>query len=673
MSKHRERRVDAALMIVGLLLGGLGQVTLVWRRDYVWDGVLFWVGGLLCLGWMLRRSLRAQRGIGRARGFGAAWRAALTHQPVRVLMMVGGISLSFLAGGLARQRAASADHADVLVLWTLGVASFLVACQGWDRPWKRQRWNTVRSMAAEWLTANRVRVAGMVCLLLVAGTLRAYDLEHIPANLGGDEGTQGAAALEIVASPLGNPFSTGWFSVPTMSFLAYGISMRLFGATIAGLRALSALVGTATVLTTFLLGRALWGECVAWLSAAALAFSHYHVHFSRLGSNQIADGLFVTLSLWLIVRGLRTKRWGVWAAAGAVVGLGWYAYFGARLVCVIVAGYLMTQVMVSHRFLARHRRMLLVMVVAAVVVAAPLLLHYAAHPTELTSRPNQVSIFASGWLARERELTGRSTLSLLAQQFWRSISAFNHTLDPTFFYRPSVPLLDVVSGLLFVLGLVWTIAHYRRPSSLLLLIWFWLALGLGWVMTENPPSSQRMVILAPALALFVGLGLNWVVREVARLGGGRERLQLAATAGSLALIAALNVRYYFFVYTPTRVYGNPTAEMATALARQLEESANDHRIYFHGPPFVYWEFGTLEFMARDEDGVNVPPVGESEPPTVDASRGARFVFHPERAGELSRVRERCPGGETVSVHSTADGDLLYTAYEVDAAEVMDGS
>jgi len=338
---------------------------------------------------------------------------------------------------------------------------------------------------------------------------------------------------------------------------------------------------------------------------------------------------------------------------------------------------------------------------AALVVVAPLLLHYLDHPDMLAARNRQVSIFASGWLAREQEVSGRSTASLMLQQFWKSVSAFNYTLDPTFWYRPAIPLLDFVSGVLFVLGLLWATmralscshtkggeslhagwggrgvaAHDQQSAGGLLLLWFWLAVLLGWVLTENPPSSMRLVIAAPALACLVGLGLNWLVELVWRVfDGGREGaarrfldgMGVALPIAVLSAIAVLNVRYYFAVYTPTRVYGNPTAEVATELGRYLAQRGDGYVVYFYAPPFMYWDFGALRFLTPGVEGFDVPPPGEAGgegPPTLALGRGARFVFLPERLGELEGVRSRYPGGVEIPAYSAADGRLLYVVYEV---------
>ncbi len=512
----------------------------------------------------------------------------------------------------------------------------------------------------------------LLLLLLAAFLARAVALDTIPPNFGGDEGTQALAALRLLGPPMGNPFATGWYSVPTMSFLVAGLGMKLFGATVAGARMLSALAGTASVLATWFLARRLAGEWVGWGAAVLVAFGHYGLHFSRLASNQIADALLGPLVLYFLLRGLESKGDGhlegdrhLWMAlAGVLLGLSWYAYFGARLMTVIASLYLAGRALgEGNTFLARHGRGLAALAVGFALPLWPLALYYIAHPADFLSRYNQVSIFASGWLAQEMSLTGRSALSLLLQQFWKSVTAFNLTPDPTFWYHPGIPLLDPVSGVFFILGLTVAFWRVRRPGEGLLLLWFWAFILLGWTLTENPPSSQRGVGLIPVVAMLTSLGITETLGALRRLAGPPSRFPFHASLYALVLvvISLVNLTFYFRLYTPRRIYGNPTAEVADVLCDALEGRERVPPVYFDGAPFIYWDFGAIAFRLREATGRDF---SVEELPEVDLRDGALFVVLAEKIAGLDLLREALPGGSETPFRSEVDGRLLFVMYEV---------
>jgi hypothetical protein len=266
-------------------------------------------------------------------------------------------------------------------------------------------------------------------------------------------------------------------------------------------------------------------------------------------------------------------------------------------------------------------------------------------------------------MEREKAYTGRSAASILLRQFGRALSAFHYTPDPTYWYHPSVPLLDVVSGVLIVFGMVWAVARYRRSGNMLLLIWFWMAVVTGWALTENPPSGQRMVIVAPAAALLVALGLDWVVGFARRTLAGKETVVSGLALAVLALIALLNLYHYFVVYTPSGVYGNPTAEVATRLGRHLRQQDDGLSVHFYGPPSMYWDIGNLSFLVPDAVGMDVHPPEQGGTQSVVA-QGAHYVFLPHRLEELDQIRQQLPGGVEQPFYSEFDGRLLFTLYTV---------
>jgi hypothetical protein len=81
-------------------------------------------------------------------------------------------------------------------------------------------------------------------------------------------------------------------------------------------------------------------------------------------------------------------------------------------------------------------------------------------------------------------------------------------------------------------------------------------------------------------------------------------------------------------------------------------------VYFFGPPYLYWDFGTLAYLLQDVRGANVEP--STGPQGVE--RPARFVFVPERAAELEAVQRAYPGGEVTELRSP-HGRLLALIYD----------
>jgi len=648
------------LLGAGLALVLLGQAYFLWLPRYVWDGVIFCALGALLWAVALRYTEPAATPLPRQRKF-----AFITADPLRTALLALSVLLVLVAGVGARRATPESDFTSYLSAWVLGLFLFLLALAPRLTFSPRAWWSAI--------VRNPLAALAMAVLLLAAFLARAVALGEVPANFGGDEGTQALEALRLLGPPLGNPFATGWYSVPKMSFLVAGLGMRLFGSTVAGARMLSALAGTAAVLATCLLARELAGRWVAWGAAVLVAFGHYAIHFSRLASNQIADALFGPLILFLLLRGLKTKEGGedtpsrrnlfLLALAGVALGLSWYTYFGARLMTVVVALYLIGRALTEPGFLSRHGRGLAILILGAILTVWPLALYYIAHPVDFLSRYNQVSIFASEWLRNEMALTGRSATSLLLEQFWKSVSAFNVTPDPTFWYRPGIPYLDPISGVFFIFGL--TVAFRRAQQTVggLLLLWFGAFVILGWTLTENPPASQRGVGIIPAVAILVALGLTETLWSFSRLAeDGKGYLSWALSGVLLTAIVLFNLVFYFRDYTPRRVYGNPTAEVADVLCDELERRAEVPPVYFDGPPFMYWDFGAIAFRLREVNGRDFVPQENSEP--VDCSRGALFVVLGEKASDLDAIRALCPGGTTTHFSSSVDGRLLFVLYEV---------
>jgi hypothetical protein len=673
------RRLAAWLLLVAALgLAALGQYYFFSHREYLWDGVVLHGLAVACFLWAWRLSHpTAPRAARRRPSHLGTW---LRKRPIPAGLLGLGLLLSLIATLLAQNRALDQATGDVAVLWALGVGAVLAAAL-WPTGSPPLRLREIRREI--WLEA--ASVAGLAVLAL---SLRVAALGDVPYTLGGDEAWHGLLAQQVLRGQLRNPFSMGFMSMPTFFYWPLSWSLRLAGDTITGLRLPAALVGAATVPVLYLFARNLWGRRIAFLSAAFLATYDFHIHYSRLGANNIWDPLFVLLALWALERGLsaqdEVKQGKRLLLAGLVMGLSVYFYTGARLLPLLTVAYLAFLGLRNclakvpdqldadptdrptgqgQRHPAPPWQLLLLVILAFLVASGPMLGYALSHPNEWNARINQVGIIQSGWLAREPGLTGKSTLQILTEQFLRAAGAFHVFPDRTAWYGSDRPLLGPLAGIFAVLGMAWALAHWRDRRTYLVLIWFWSVIITGGMLTESPPSSQRLVIAIPAVALIVAFGLEQSVRLACRILAFDRKWENAVLGLLILVLMVSSVHYYFIQFTPTRRYGSENGETATMIGRALQDLDGDYRAYLFGAPRIYWGFGTMTFLAPDVPGQDVVEPLDAPPDFVEKGHGAVFIFLPERVGELEWVRQAFPDG-VLREFRDATGTLRFTIYQV---------
>jgi 4-amino-4-deoxy-L-arabinose transferase-like glycosyltransferase len=654
-----------------LVLALLGQFYFFRRREYLWDGVVFYGLAALCFVLAWRQATVHTRRPRAARQRSLHLDTWLRDRPVPAMLLATGLLLSFAATMLLQDRAWNQSTGDVVALWILGMGAVGLAAL-WPPGSQGLRLRTPL-----WRDPSRetwLEVAIVVGLTVLALALRIAALDSVPYTLGGDEAWHGLLARQVLTGELRNPFVMGYMSMPTFFYWPLSWSLWSVGNNVVGLRLPAVLAGTITVPVLYLFARRLWGRRTAFVTAMFLATYDYHIHYSRLGANNVWDALFVLLALWALDRGVtasdEVKQSRYFTLTGLVMGLSAYFYTGARLLPLLVVVYLAflwaRQVFnparsESMKGLKWH--LVLLMVLAFLVAAGPMFSYALTHPDEWNARINQVGIIQSGWLAREPGLTGKSLSRILAEQFLRAAGAFHVFADRTVWYGADKPLLGFLAGIFAVLGVAWATLRWRQRRYFLVLLWFWSVIITGGMLTESPPSSQRLVIAIPAVALLVAFGLEQTVRLVRRLFGIRPSWGNLALGLLVLVMAASSVRFYFVEFTPSRRYGSAIGETATMMGHYLREMEGEPQVYLFGAPLLYWGFGTMTFLAPDIQGQDVVDPLDAPPEFEAGEHSALFLFLPQRAGELAWVQQAFPDGRLQEFRDEG-GQLRFIAYRV---------
>lgn len=525
--------------------------------------------------------------------------------------------------------------------------------------WQGLRWIS-RNQFAVWWSEHYREVLILGAVTLVALLARTVDLASHPYPWSGDEASVGLEGRRILNGEVSNFFDTGWSGQPNWSFVPTALSLRLFGDNIIGIRVVSVLAGFFAVVFVYLLGKEMFNKQVGFLAAAFLALYPIHVHFSRIGVNNINDSFMVVLVLWLVLRAVRSGKPTAYALAGLASGLTIYTYVGTRLVLILAIGALVYLAIVRRGFVRTYARALTVFLLAAIIAAAPMAYYFYSHPDIFVNRINQEGILFNGWLFSHAQEPGQSVLSVLLDQVSNSTLVFISQGAPGLFYNSPYPYLTVLGAILFLLGMVYAFTKLRHSPNVILLAWFWSVVLFGGVLTLNPPSNTRMVMTGPAVALFVAIGLWQLGQVLERIGIVSFRRNLV-TAALVVFLTLEHGLFYFGEYRSHYYFADPSGELALEAGRQLRGLGPDYALRLLGAPRVFSDFPTLRFIAPENQIANLT-TDELETFTLPDNLGVLFAAIPENMAALDVIEGRFPGGTRESVVRKTKNEVLYYAY-----------
>ena len=450
-------------------------------------------------------------------------------------MRIGAVligALCLLALALINGPAFDRSHHLQFALLVGGVA--LLAC-GFGaierRHWPGQKW-------------------ALLAIILLAAGLRLWNLEQA-VHFYVDEGHFVEGILRLRAESnvrLMGPFDHIAAFTWVYPYLQWA-SAEVMGSSLLALRVVSAAFGVMTVAATYRLGTSLFSSRVGLLAALALAVFPPHIHFSRLGLNNIADPLFGVLALAYLARGIQRGRWQDYVLAGLMLGLTQYFYEGGRLLYPVLA--LVWGLIALRRWRGRLSDFAITALVA-IWVALPVYYTLLAWDISLSTRLNRRGFEPGYW--RDLLLQPGALLPHLRDHI---LAPFLHYValpdGGAFFYGGHTALLlpQVIP--------VWLVGLYsalRRSGTAALLPLLWLALvALGNSLIRDSVWTARYVAAFPALALFIGVGLdaimNWLgIREGLRPSPtiGKHTgfsLRLYVSALLILVLAASQIYYYF--------------------------------------------------------------------------------------------------------------------------------
>jgi 4-amino-4-deoxy-L-arabinose transferase-like glycosyltransferase len=533
----------------------------------------------------------------------------------------------------------------------------------------------ILTLAAGWRLAPRPapiswRTIAWITLFVTAGFLvRGLSTGTVPAVLSGDEASVGLSAMDFLNGKASNLFGIGWHGFPSLYYSIQALSIGALGTTSQALRIPSALAGALSVGAIYLMGRSMFGHRAGVFAACILLMSHVHVHFSRLGLNNIWDSLWYVAALGAFWHGWKTGERNAFLLGGLSLGLSLYFYPSARALLVLVPAWLALLLLIHRQRAIQRLPDFAFAGLVAASVALPLAWFYTKNPDEFMGPLRGVSILGD-WLPYQTELTGDPAWMVLLRQATLGLLAYTHA-PLHYFYLPGTAILRRVPATLFLVGAGLLVLRPKDERSQLLALWL-LGFGLIGAVSESTPAAQRYVAAVPACALVLGYVLS-VVPDMAERHFARWSLPSTALFAVFTLALALDDgRFYFFDYTPRGNFGGFPALIAQRVTHYLDRGSKDRQLVYIGDDrFRYYANPSLIYLAS---GVTVTemlyPWGSEENPTL-AGESAVFVVLPGSRSEIGRIKAdlRC---EATAEEPYRRGDPLYWYFECDLGDPTTG-
>jgi len=356
----------------------------------------------------------------------------------------------------------------------------------------------------------------LVLIVLAAFAVRAYQVDIYPNGCQSDEGNNGLDAVRWLQGAPYVPFAM-ITNEGQATFFTYVIAVffRLFGVGVPTMRLTSAVIGALTVLAFYFLGRDLYGAKPALLGTALLAFSRWHITFSRIVYEAILTPLCEILVFYFLLRGLRDRRWRDLVLAGMALGLGLHTYTAFRVIPLVMAAFVAVLALVDWKEVRQTWPGLLAGLGGALLAVNPLGLYAIRYPQRFMGRTAHISVF--------NEVRRVGDWSPVWSNLRKTLMMFHYKGDPASLNNlPGAPMLDVWVGALVVLGLVYMLWQWRRREHLLYLCCGLGILALGVLSAAHEaPTARRTIGLIPLLYLLATATLErvWQCRRCTRRCG----------------------------------------------------------------------------------------------------------------------------------------------------------
>jgi len=403
-------------------------------------------------------------------------------------------------------------------LWIMAIISFAwsfwLTDENSPRLWQRVKDFLKRDRWQVNITRWSLLVLAVVVVVVF---FRVYNLGGVPSEPFSDHAekildvydiTQGSAHIFF-------PRNTGREALQMYITLAVAWLFNT-GLSFLSLKIGTVFCGLATLPYMYMLGKEFGGRRLALLAVFFVGIAYWPNVISRAGLRFPLYPLFVAPTLFYLLRGLRTRNRNDFILSGLFLGLGLHGYSPFRIMPIVVVVALGLYLL--HTQSRGNRKQVIVwlsmLVIIALIVFLPLARYWLDNPQTFSYR-------AFSRLGSVETPLPAPAWQVFFSNTWNALRMFNWDNGEIWVHSvPRRPALDIVSGALFLIGVVLVLYRYLRQrhwQDLFLLLTVPLLqlpsiLSLAFP-SENPALNRAAGSLVPAF-LLVAIALDGLLERI---------------------------------------------------------------------------------------------------------------------------------------------------------------
>lgn len=513
-----------------------------------------------------------------------------------------------------------------------------------------------------------------VLLLSICCFVLLYKIDELPGEPYGDI----IVAQEITDNLLhGNINIKYVLGDGPLFFYFVALIAKIIGLSYLSLKISSIIIGTLTILFTFLLTKKILGNSVGLFVLLIFPFSKSFLVFSRLGNMPIAVSLISISSVYLLYRFCKEGKFRFAILSFLIGFLGIFVYFPSWIASSVLLLIFLTSKQTKPNVSVVTNKIPFVFFLYFLSISFSFIYLYQERETFFTkdSYLMEKATVHNSQSAEIRKDWFTAFLTNTKKQY--EMLFFENKGDPVFRYNPErKPYLDFLSRFAFLIGMISIIItnskRKERLSFLLLpLILYQLPPSLD--LNYGGPSSWRATGIMPFVYIFTAYGyfltFKFIDSMLKRYLLKKKCYFSSLVAWAIIIVLVIfsdffNLKQYFVDY-PNNL-PNKNVSFSGEIAKQIDNLSKNTIIYVIGSNWGDWgqpeQKGIIFSLKKDRQVNFVDNIDSLGLPCSKTGNNESyyFVIDPKKTEEVNKLKQCFPYGQENQI--IIRGELVNLVY-----------